>query len=132
MEAAIAPVSHIAEEGDMNSTSATGSFRGENTVQVSPMVLAVTSGVLWGGFTLVIGLMNLAVPSYAADYLRLMSSFHPGLSLPGSPGNTLAGAAAGITDGLIAGYLFGWIYNKLMDLLAAEPKLKAPPLSRGI
>ena len=101
-------------------------------MQLSVVSIGITAAILWGGFTLFAGLINLAAPPYASEYLQVMSSLHPGLPLPASLGGVLAAAVAGLSDGMVAGLLFSWIYNGLAGLVTAEGKLKGAPLSRGI
>ncbi len=101
-------------------------------MQLSVIGLAITLAIVWGGLTLVIGLINVAAPSYGADYLRLLSSFHPGISVSGTLGDALVAAAAAIIDGALAGVLVGGVYNWVAGLVAPEPKFVGPPLKKGI
>jgi hypothetical protein len=47
-------------------------------MRFSAIAFSITAAVLWGGSMLLIGLINLMVPSYGAGYLAAMSSLHPG------------------------------------------------------
>lgn len=82
-------------------------------MRLSPKALALASGILWGGAILFVGLINLAAPSYGADYLKLMSSVYPGFHASRTFGDVLVGTGYGLVDGAIAGWLLGWLYNFL-------------------
>jgi hypothetical protein len=82
-------------------------------MRLSPRVLAITSGLLWGGCLLVVGLMNLAAPSYGADFLRGMGSVYPGFYHSRNFADVLLGALYGLVDGALGGWIFGWLYNYL-------------------
>jgi hypothetical protein len=73
----------------------------------------LTCALLWGGCMLVVGLINLADPSYGGEFLRMMSSVYPGADTARTLGRVVLGAIYGFVDGAIAGCLFGWIYRGL-------------------
>jgi hypothetical protein len=86
------------------------------------MALSITLAILWGGSIPLIGLISLAAPSFGAEYLGLMSSFHPGFQVSRTMVDTLVGTLAGIVDGAVAGFLIAWLYNWFAARLAEEPK----------
>src|SRR5215813_13700385 len=86
-------------------------------MRLSTKALAITSAILWGGCLLFVALINLAAPSYGADFLRAVSSVYPGFYSSRTFADALLGALYGVVDGAIAGLLFGWLYNYF-----AEPK----------
>ena len=69
------------------------------------------SAILWGASMLVVGLINLAVPSYGTDFLRLMSSIYPGFHDSRTIGEVLLGTIYGVIDGAIMGFVFGLLYS---------------------
>lgn len=73
--------------------------------------ITVTSALLWCGCMLIVGLINLADPSYGGEFLRVMSSVYPGADTTRTMGRVLLGAAYGFVDGAIAGYLFVLFYR---------------------
>jgi hypothetical protein len=82
-------------------------------MRFSAKALALTSGLLWGGCLFLVGLINLAAPSYGADFLRGIGSVYPGFYNTRSFLDVLLGTLYGFADGAIAGWLFGWLYNQL-------------------
>jgi hypothetical protein len=82
-------------------------------MRLSAKALALTSGLLWGGCLFLVGLINLAAPSYGADFLRGMGSVYPGFYHTRTFADVLLGTLYGFADGAIAGWLFSWIYNHL-------------------
>jgi hypothetical protein len=80
-------------------------------MHLSMKALTIVTAILWGGGVLFTGLVNLAVPSYGTECLRLMSSVYPGFHFSRTFGDVLVGTSYGLVDGAIAGFLFGWLYN---------------------
>jgi hypothetical protein len=74
--------------------------------------MAVTSGLLWGGGVLAVGLINLARPRYARRFLEMMSSVYPGYHGSRRAADVLVGTAYATLDGATAGLLFAWLYNR--------------------
>ncbi len=75
--------------------------------------LALTTGALWAGAILLVGLINLASPAYGKAFLELCSSIYPGYHATPSFGGVLVGALYGLVDGAVGGALFAWLYNAL-------------------
>jgi len=73
--------------------------------------ITVTSALLWGGCMFLVGLINLAYPSYGAEFLRVMSSVYPGADTTRTIGRVLLGTGYGLVDGAVAGYLFVLLYR---------------------
>jgi hypothetical protein len=86
-------------------------------MRLSIKALAITAALLWGGALLFAGLINLAAPSYAAEYLKLMSSIYAGYHASRTVVDLLVGFAYALVDGALGGLLFGWLYN----LFAGSP-----------
>ena len=80
-------------------------------MRLSAKALAIASGLLWGGCLFLVGIVNLAIPSYGADFLRGMGSVYPGFYSSRTFWDVLLGTVYGLVDGAIAGWLFGWLYN---------------------
>jgi hypothetical protein len=88
----------------------------------SIMAITLTSALLWGGCMLLVGLINLADPSYGGDFLRMMSSVYPGADSTRTLGSVLLGTVYGFLDGGIAGFLFAFLYR----WLAGQGQKEAP------
>lgn len=74
--------------------------------------LALTAGIVWGGCLLLVGLVNLAFPSYGLAWLQLAASIYPGYHAPAGLGSVVVVTLYGLVDGAAAGALFGWLYNR--------------------
>jgi len=80
-------------------------------MQLSPKALGITSGLLWGGLMLVVGLANIIVPAYGSAFLQAMSSVYPGFHASGKFADVLVGTGYALVDGAVGGWIFGWLYN---------------------
>jgi len=80
-------------------------------MRLSVKALAFASAVLWGASILLVGLINLAAPSYGGGFLQACSSIYPGFHASRSLGDVVVGTGYGLVDGAIAGALLGWLYN---------------------
>ena len=80
-------------------------------MQLSAKAMALTIALLWGGSVLLVGLMNLASPTYGIYFLSLTSSIYPGFHVSRTVGDVLVGTSYAVVDGGIGGFLFGWLYN---------------------
>jgi hypothetical protein len=77
----------------------------------SVRAITITSAILWGGCMLIVGLINLAAPSYGGEFLRMMSSVYPGADTARTIGSVLLGTVYGLIDGAVAGFLFVMLYR---------------------
>jgi hypothetical protein len=84
-------------------------------MKLSVKALAITSGVVWSGGILTCGLINLAVPSYGRQFLKVMSSVYPGFRNVRTVPDVLVGAGYGFVDGAIGGALIAALYNGFAD-----------------
>jgi len=80
-------------------------------MRLSTNALAITLGLVWGGCIFVVGIINLAAPSYGAEFLRVMGSVYPGFFHVHTFWNALLGTLYGLVDGLIGGWILGGLYN---------------------
>ncbi|MBD3361722.1 hypothetical protein GF358_02940 [Candidatus Woesearchaeota archaeon] len=71
----------------------------------------LSCGILWGLAVLILGL-SATYANYGTAVIELLSSVYVGLDI------TLVGAIVGgiwgFLDGLIGGFIFAWLYNKLI------------------
>lgn len=68
-------------------------------------------GIVWGLCMLFVGLINLGVPSYGAEFLRMMSSVYPGFQYSRTLGDVIVGTIYGFVDGAIFGFIFSSLYR---------------------
>ncbi len=80
------------------------------------------SAILLGACMLVVGLINLRLPAYGADFLRMMSSVFPGFHDSQTLGSVIVGTIYGIADGAIMGYLFSSLYRWMGQQNVQEAK----------
>jgi len=85
---------------------------------LSPKVMSLVTAILWGGCLLFVGLINLASPTYGAEFLRMMSSVYPGFHTTRTVGEVVLGTVYGFVDGAISGYLFALLYNWIKGMNA--------------
>ena len=86
-------------------------------MQISVKAFALTAGLFLGGSTCFIGCVNLADPSYGAEYLASISSVYPGFEHARTLQSVVIGTLYGLVDGAFAGCLFAWVYNALVRRL---------------
>lgn len=80
-------------------------------MRFSVKAVTITSAVLWAGCMLIVGLINLAAPSYGGEFLRMMSSIYPGADTARTMGRVLLGGCYGFIDGAVVGYVFAMLYK---------------------
>lgn len=80
-------------------------------MRLSEKALALVAAVLWGGCILFVSLVNVFVPTYGMEFLKMMSSVYPGFHVTRTFGDILVGTVYGLVDGAIAGYLLSLLYN---------------------
>lgn len=80
---------------------------------MGPSTKAVTwaAAILGGLCMLIVGLINLADPSYGGEFLRMMSSIYPGADSARTIGKVLLGTVYGLVDGAISGFIFMMLYR---------------------
>jgi hypothetical protein len=80
-------------------------------MKLSVRALTIVAALLWGGAILLVGLLNLAWPSYGIEFLQMVSSVYPGFDASRGVGDLLVGTSYAMVDGAVCGFLFGWLYN---------------------
>ena len=76
----------------------------------------IAAALLWGGAILLVGLINLARPAYGTSFLTMIGSVYPRFHSSDKIVTVLISSVDGLFDGAIAGFLFAWLYNLLVDL----------------
>ncbi|MFY9856219.1 MAG: hypothetical protein WAK26_20310 [Terracidiphilus sp.] len=84
--------------------------------------MAMAGGILWGGCVLLVGMLNLIIDGYGEHFLEMLASIYPGYHATRSFAEVGVAAFYAILDGMIAGGIFAWLYNRL-----ARPGAYLPP-----
>lgn len=82
-------------------------------MKLSLKAFTLTCGLIWGGAVLMVGLANLAWPTYGVAFLQLCSSIYPGYHANPTLGSVLVGTGYALVDGAVGGAIFTWVYNVL-------------------
>jgi hypothetical protein len=85
-------------------------------LQLSLRATAIAAGLVWGGAILIVGLINLADPSYGMSFIQMTSSVYPWFHASRSIGNVIIGTVDGLIDGAIAGLIFALLYNAVTNI----------------
>ena len=89
-------------------------------MKLSAPALAITAAAIWGAAILVIGSVGLATPGYGEAVLSLVASIYPGYADTGTFADLLIGVLYALVDGLVGGFVFAVLYNKIVDLMAGS------------
>jgi|TARA_B100000745_G_scaffold71849_1_gene43077 hypothetical protein len=92
-------------------------------MMLSPVALAVTAAVIWGAAIFVIGTINALVPGYGDTVLTLVVSIYPGYAASGTLGDLIQGTAYAIFDGLVGGFIFALLYNRVVRFTSPTAKI---------
>jgi len=79
--------------------------------QISPKALALAAAILWGGFILLVGAVNLASPLYGVEFLNIACSLYPGFHASRTLLDVLIGTGYGSVVGAIGGFLIALLYT---------------------
>ena len=82
-------------------------------MKLNAKALAITAGLFWGGAILLVGIFNVISADYGVAFLSMTASVYPGYEPFTGFGSVVVGALYGLVDGLIAGFIFAWLYNLL-------------------
>ena len=82
-------------------------------MKLSIRAISITTGLVWAGCMLLVGIINMAAPPYGAAFLRIMSSVYPGFHASHTWASVAIGTLYGFGDGVVAGLIFGWIYDRI-------------------
>jgi hypothetical protein len=80
-------------------------------MRLSIRAMAVATGLLWGGATLLVGLIHLAGVPYGSAFLQLLASLYPGFHGSRTIGDVLLGTGYALVDGALGGMFLAWLYN---------------------
>jgi len=72
---------------------------------------ALATGIIWAGCVLLVGIVNLAAPSYGGVFLQMASSIYPGFHNTHHFLDVLIGTGYALVDGGIGGAILAWLYN---------------------
>ena len=80
-------------------------------MKLSIKAAALATGCFWGGSILLVGLINLAWPSYGVAFLDFSASVYPGYEASTGVGGLIIGTLYGAVDGALIGVILSWLYN---------------------
>ncbi|MFQ5875442.1 MAG: hypothetical protein ACE5JL_16830 [Dehalococcoidia bacterium] len=75
--------------------------------------LAFAAAIFWGGAVFLTGLLDL-IFGYGRAFLEVVASLYPGYAASGGFGDLVVGGLYAALDGLVAGAILGWLYNRLL------------------
>ena len=77
--------------------------------------LALACAILWGSAVFLVGVANLAWPTYGEAFLQLIASIYPGYHASGGVGSVGIGTLYAFLDGGVGGLILGLLYNTLVS-----------------
>ena len=80
---------------------------------IDTRAFALTFGILWGGCFLLVGLVNLASPTYGLTMLQLAQSVYPLYHGPTGFGSVVLVTLLAFVDGGVGGAALAWLYNAM-------------------
>jgi ABC-type phosphate transport system permease subunit len=83
-------------------------------MKLSLRALALAAGILWALALFLTGAINLIWRGYGDTFLKMMASVYPGYHASGSIGDLIVGTLYAFLDGVICGFVFGWLYNRFV------------------
>ena len=93
---------------------------------LSAKACAAAFALLWGGCLLFVAVLNWVAPPYGGDFLRIAASVYPGYRGASTIADIGVGTLWGIADGAIAGFLFGWLYNRCLTWISNIDSVNRP------
>ena len=84
-------------------------------MKLSVKSLVIAAALLKALCFLFVSLLNLILPPYGGALLALLSSLYLGYDPTAGPISLLVGTLYSLIDGAVAGGLFGWLYNSLVE-----------------
>ena len=74
--------------------------------------VAISCGLIWGLAIFLVTVGSMISDGYGAAFLAVVHSVYPGFKVEASIGQAVIGGLYGLVDGLVAGAIFAWIYNR--------------------
>ena len=84
-------------------------------MKLSVKSLVIAAALLKALCFLFVSLLNLILPPYGGALLALLSSLYLGYDPTTGPISLLVGTLYSLIAGAVAGGLFGWLYNSLVE-----------------
>ena len=84
-------------------------------MRLSIKALVIAAALIKAISFLFVALMNLILPPYGGPLLLLLSSVYWLYDPTAGPISLLVGTLYSLLSGAVAGALFGWLYNALVD-----------------
>ncbi len=80
-------------------------------MKLSVGAFGLAVGIIWGAGLLVVGLLNLAYPSYGLALLHMAASVYPGYHASGAIGDLVIGVLYAFVDGVVCALILALLYN---------------------
>ena len=80
-------------------------------MRLSLKATVIATAIVWGGAILLVGLINLADPSYGMSFLQMTNSVYAWFHSNHTLSSVLIGTVDGLVDGAIAALIFAGLYN---------------------
>ena len=78
--------------------------------ELNARAFGIACAIMWGGL---VALLELAAGTrYGERWRLLLADLYPGYS--NEPGDLALGTTLAVLDGFVLGYLFAWLYNRLV------------------
>ena len=84
-------------------------------MKLSVKSLFIAAALLKALCFLFVSLLNLVLPPYGGAFLALLTSVYLGYDPTAGPISVLVGTLYSLIAGAVAGALFGWLYNSLVE-----------------
>lgn len=84
-------------------------------MKLSVRAAAISSGLIWSGCVLFVGVANLVQPRYGREFLQLVASIYPGYKPRPKLSQVAVGTAYAAVDGAVGGALCALLYNRIVS-----------------
>ncbi len=91
-------------------------------MKLSLRAFSISAGILWSAAILFVGLANHAWPPYGRVFLDMVASIYPGYHVTEQIVSVFIGAGYALVDGLVCGFIFAWLYNRVTSCCKACDK----------
>ena len=84
-------------------------------MKLAVLPLAIACAILWGSAVFLVGIANIACPTYGACFLQLIASIYPGYHASQGLVSVVLVTLYALLDGAVGGLVLGLLYNLLVS-----------------